>query len=389
MLDLKKCDFRGEFRQRMPVCEKYAYFDHAAVAPITRAAADAVARWTHQALYQGDVPWLEWAAELQKCRTAAAELLNASPEEIALVPNTTLGIHYIATGIRWKPGDRVVAVANEFPSNLLAWKQLAEQGVEIALYQPESDGKIDLSKLLELVNAKTRLVAISWVGFATGFRIDPQVLADEVHRRGALLLLDAIQGLGVFALDTQVAEVDFAVADGHKWLLGPEGAGVLYIRKLHLEALKPVGVGWNSVTGSFSFAATDLNWRPSAARYEGGSHSMPGFIGFSASLKEMAEMRQKYGKSIWEECVLENANYAYQLLLAAGAEVSYPSTRDHRSGIISFRWSDEDPSQTRLRCLRAGVVLSCRLGRLRISPHGYNNEEDCHRLIEALKSVDV
>lgn len=376
--------FRQTSRRDMPICEKYAYFDHAAVAPLTRPAGEAIQKWVGEAMQDGDAVWMQWASQLTACRELAARLTAASTDEIALIPNTTLGIHYIAAGIPWKAGDGVLAVANEFPSNLLAWKQLAQLGVDVSIYQPESDGRIDLERLLAMVTPATKLVAVSWVGFSSGFRINPGELAAELHRRGVLLLLDSIQGLGVFDLNVQRDGVDFAVADGHKWMLGPEGAGILYIRREHLEWLRPVGVGWNSVRNSFTFSATELDWRESAARYEGGSHSMVGFAGLSSSLAWMQKLRDTFGERIWEESVLDNTQWAVNALREAGATVQWPNQVEQRSGIVSFSWRDQDPQVVRQRCLKDRVVLSCRLGRLRISPHGYNNRDDIERLIESL-----
>ena len=379
-------DFRAAFREQMPVCRRFAYLDHAAVAPLPSPTGEAIRRWLDQAVEEGDVPWLQWSANLAGCRNRAAELLRATPDEIALVPNTTLGIHCVAAGYPWQSGDRMIALGNEFPSNLLPWKQLAAIGVEVDIYQPAADGRVDIDEILKRITGATRLVAISWVGFVSGYRLDVKQLATRLHERGVLLMLDAIQGLGVYDLDVQSVPVDFVVADGHKWLLGPEGAGILFIRKPHLSLLRPVGVGWNSVQGSFSFAATELNFRDSAARYEGGSHNMAGFAGLNASLGLMQEMRAQYGVTIWEDAVLDLAEYAEERLRECGAEFARPSVREEQSGIISFSWRGQDPQRVRQCCLEAGVVLSCRLGRLRIAMHGYNQREDIDRLVAALLS---
>ena len=380
----KLFEFRTKFRSLMPVCRRFAYFDHAAVAPLPSPAGQAISDWLAQAMNEGDVPWLQWAENLRRCRDLGAQLLQATPEEIALVPNTTLGIHYVAAGIPWKTGDQMIAVGNEFPSNLLPWKQLASAGVDVAIYQPSADGTIEVEKILALVTPQTRLVAVSWVGFATGFRLALWELSQALQNLGILLMLDSIQGLGIYSLDVREIPVDFVVADGHKWLLGPEGAGLLFIRQKHLEWLRPVGVGWNSVQGSFSFAAIEMNWKDSAARYEGGSHNMAGFAGLAASLQAMQQARDQFGPSIWEDAVLDVADYAAQRLVDRGATLTRPQSRDNRSGIISFSWHGKDPQHIRQRCLEAGIVLSCRLGKLRISTHGYNNSDDIDRLLDTL-----
>lgn len=380
----KIAEFRTDFRAQMPVCARFAYLDHAAVAPLPLPTGAAIGRWLEQAVHEGDVPWMQWSSNLTSCRQRAAELLQATEEEIALVPNTTLGIHFVAAGFPWKAGDSMIAISNEFPSNLLPWRQLESNGVEVDIYQAPPDGRIDIDQILKRVKNSTRLVAISWVGFASGYRLDVKQLATRLHEHGVLLLLDAIQGLGVHELNVQHALVDFVVADGHKWLLGPEGAGILYIRKRHLELLRPVGVGWNSVPASYSFAATELNFRNSASRYEGGSHNMAGFAGLNASLGLMQDMRAKYGPTVWEDAVLDIAHYAEIRLREIGAELSRTHEQSNQSGIISFSWRNQDPQRMRQRCMEAGVVLSCRLGRLRIATHGYNNHEEIDRLIAVL-----
>jgi len=383
----KVAEFREEFRTRMPVCRRFAYLDHAAVSPLPAPAGVAIQTWLDQAVHEGDVPWMQWSSHLNTCRERAAELLGSSPEEIALVPNTTLGIHFVAAGYPWRPGDSMIVIGNEFPSNLLPWKQLSSVGVEVDVYQPPETGWLDVPAIVKRVTSQTRMVAISWVGFASGFRLDVQSLVEALHERGVLLMVDAIQGLGVYPLQVQHIPVDFLVADGHKWLLGPEGAGILYIRKSHLELLRPVGVGWNSVKGGYSFAATELNLRDTAARYEGGSHNMAGFAGLSASLGAMQEMRIKYGASIWDDSVLEIARYAAERLRESGAEFVRPSDARHQSGILSFSWRGQEPQAIRARCMENGVILSCRLGKLRIATHGYNNCEDIDRLIRTLEST--
>lgn len=385
----KLAEFRAEFRSWMPICRRFAYLDHAAVAPLPLPTGTAIQKWLDQAVHEGDVPWLHWSGNLTACRQNAADLLGASPDEIALVPNTTLGIHFIAAGFPWKTGDAVLAVGNEFPSNLLPWKQLASQGVEVQIYDPPADGELVVDEILKQITPATRLVAISWVGFASGYRLNVHHLAIDLNRRGILLSLDAIQGLGIYPLNVQETPVDFVIADGHKWLLGPEGAGVLYVRKSNLEKMRPVGVGWNSVQGSFSFAATELKYRDSAARYEGGSHNMAGFAGLNASLQLMQQMRQKYGPTIWEDAVLDVATYAEKRLRESGAILTRPNAAEYQSGIISFSWREHEPNKVRQHCIDKGVVLSCRLGRLRIATHGYNNYEDIERLILALQSFNA
>jgi selenocysteine lyase/cysteine desulfurase len=176
--------------------------------------------------------------------------------------------------------------------------------------------------------------------------------------------------------------IDFLSADGHKWMLGPEGAGLAFIRREHLDQLRPFGVGWHSVVHSSDYTHIELNLKPSAARYEGGSQNMVGMLGFSASLELLLEL----GIENVAASIFDITNTACERLQAAGATVISDRRPEHRSGIVAFEWPGHDPLAVKKHCLKQKVVLSCRAGRLRISPHAYNNEEDLDRLIEALES---
>src|SRR5690606_22156373 len=204
------------------------------------------------------------------------------------------------------------------------------------------------------------------------------------HDRGALLFLDAIQGLGVFPLDVHAAGVDFLAADGHKWMLGPEGAGLFFIRREHLDLLRPMNVGWHSVRQWRDYSYIELDVRPEAARYEGGSQNMVGMIGLGASLALLTSLGVGPQESPIAQRVLEITDYACRRLEEIGATIVSCREPEHASGIVSFSLAGRDLRLERQRLLQAGVVLSYRGDNLRISPHAYNNEDDVERLITTL-----
>lgn len=374
----------------MPVVERWAYFDHAAVAPLSGPARDALRSWAEEAASEGDTVWLDWDRRVEQTRQSAARLVNAPADEIALMPSTTAGINLVAEGLDWRDGDNVVVLADEFPSNLYPWMQQQDRGVETRLV-PTDVGRIDLDRLREACDARTRVVSVSWVGYATGYRQDLEAIAQIAHSAGgasddrALFFLDAIQGLGVYPLDVQATPIDFFAADGHKWLLGPEGAGVAYLRKECLQRLRPLGVGWNSVVGAANFGQIELNLKPSAARYEGGSANMPGMHALGASL----ELLQEQPTADVAAAVLEITDYLCERLASIGATVAShrapeASGHDARSGIVVADLSQGSPDEARKRCAAAGVAVSVRGGRLRMSPHAYTSYDDVDRLISAL-----
>jgi len=231
-----------------------------------------------------------------------------------------------------------------------------------------------------MCDSNTRIVAVSWVGYATGWRNDLDALVEIAHRKRALLFVDAIQALGVFPLDVARTPVDFLAADGHKWLLGPEGAGIFYTHREHLDLLRPVGIGWNSAVNSSEYGATELSLKLNAGRYEGGSYNMGGVAALAASLEFLLSV----GVARISARLLDVTDILSARLEAIGAEIGSCRDESRRSGIVAFNLPGRNPLQTRKHCLDHKVAVNCRAGRLRVSPHAYANEDDIARLISTI-----
>ncbi len=368
------------FRRRMPVAEHWAYFDHAAVAPLPRPTQQAIVEWAQQAATQGDTVWLAWQKRVEECRTLAARMLGADVAEIALVHSTSEGIGLVAEGYPWLAGDNVVTLDNEFPSNQYPWLNLATRGVETRRVPADAHGRVDLARLDEACDERTRIVSVSWVGYVSGWRANLDELTELVHRRGALLLVDAIQGLGVFPLDVRQTPIDFLAADGHKWMLGPEGAGLFYLRLEHLDLLRPIGIGWHSVVHASDYSHIDLKFKPNAARYEGGTQNMVGFLGLAASLELLLE----FGQQAIGERILALTDQLCERLQQIGGKIYSFREGDHGSGIVSCEFPGRDPLELKQRLLKAGIVSSARAGKLRLATHAYNDKSDIQRLIDEL-----
>jgi selenocysteine lyase/cysteine desulfurase len=264
---------------------------------------------------------------------------------------------------------------------------LACRGVETRRVPTDESGRPDLSKLAESCDARTRIVTVSWVGFATGYRHDVARISEIAHQKGALMFLDGIQALGVFPIDVKELGIDFMAADGHKWLLGPEGAGIAYIRRDRLDQLRPLGPGWHSVKPGQDYTHIELNLRPTAARYEGGSQNNAGMLALGASLKLLSDL----GAANLAAAVLDITDRACERLAKIGARIVSDRGFEHRngeqrSGIVAFEYAGRDPLAVKRHAMTKNVIFGSRAGRLRISPHAYNNEEDLDRLIDALQS---
>ncbi len=212
---------------------------------------------------------MRWHRGVEEARKSFASLVSSRESEICLVPSTTYGINIVANGLPWKPGDSVVVPANEFPSNYLAWHQLKSRGVDVRTVAAEQDGSLSIEAIMNHVDHSTRLITVSWVGYLTGFRLDVARLVELAHRKNVQVFLDAIQGLGAFPFDVEATQVDYFAADGHKWMLGPEGAGMLYIATRNLDRIAPQMLGWNSVVNAGDFQTQNMQLKPTAARFEG------------------------------------------------------------------------------------------------------------------------
>lgn len=368
-----------DFRAKMPVVEKWAYFDHAGVSPLPQPTADVLIEFARDSAANGVATWNRWRSTVETARSLGARLLGASTDEIAVIHNTTEGINFVADGFSWQPGDNVVTLSSEFPSNLYPWLNLASRGVETRQVAVNNE-RVDAAAVERACDDRTRVIALSWVGYMTGWRNDLADLGEIARRRGVFFFVDAIQGLGALPLDVGTVPIDALAADGHKWMLGPEGAGLFYVRQSQLEFLRPAGLGWNSVRHSGDFTNTALDLKSDASRYEGGSHCLAAIAGFAESLKLLVET----GTDRLSAQLLDVTDRLCERLLQAGFPVASSRDSDRRSGIVAFDVPGRDPQQVKKQCKSRGVIVNCRAGRMRASPHVYCNDDDIDRLIDAI-----
>lgn len=364
------------WRHEFPVTNNVVYLNHAAVAPLPRRGAEAMQRMAQDALDYGALHYTDWMEAVEGVKRAAARLLNAEPSEIATVKNTSEGIATVALGIDWRPGDRIVAFHEEFPANYYIWKKLEQwKGVRVEWLSC-------MAPLEEIDRAArgARLLAISFVQYLSGYRANLEAIGEICSRHGVFFFVDAIQGLGAFPLDVRKAKIHALAADGHKWLLGPEGCGILYIQREWQDAIEPVEFGWTNVAGWQDYASRDMTLRRDAGRYEPGTLNVIGCFGLRASLELLLEAG------------IENiAPHVQRLgdLIADWAtekryEVMLPRTPDTTSGIVSIRKEGVDARWLWSRLRDAGVVAAPRQGWLRLSPHFYLSPEDVAQAIELL-----
>jgi selenocysteine lyase/cysteine desulfurase len=366
-------------RDQFPVTRRWAFFDHAAVAPLSAPAAKAMTEWVIDVTENGDVHEKEWSQRVEAVRVLAGRLLDADPSDIAFIKNTSEGIGIVAEGLPWRPGDNVVTAHEEYPANIYPWMNLAARGVQLRRV-PSRHARLHIDDLQAAIDRRTRLVSLSMVEFASGFRNDLDAIGAMCRERNVLFLVDAIQGLGVLPLSVRRTPVDFLAADGHKWLLAPEGAGVFFIRRELVEQLHAVDIGWNSVQGARDFSRVDFRLKPHAGRWESGALNVAGITALGASL----DLLLGIGLSAVEARVMELTDYLCTRAEAAGWHVFSSRRPGEKSGIVSLLTGEKDPRALVRQCRAQGIAINQRAGRLRVCPHCYNTTSEIERLIEAL-----
>ncbi|HLW64630.1 MAG TPA: aminotransferase class V-fold PLP-dependent enzyme [Gemmataceae bacterium] len=371
----------ANFRAEFPVTRQWAFLDHAAVAPLPAPAAKAICEYAESLANHGIAAISHWTHRVRDVRALAARLVNAAPEEIAFIKNTSEGVGFVADGFHWHPGDNIVLAAEEYPANQYPWLNQAYRGVGVRSVASRGS-RIHIDDLRAAMDARTRIVSLSFVEFASGFRNDLNAIGSMCRERGILFLVDAIQGLGVYPLDVRQTPVDFLAADSHKWLLGPEGQGIFWIRRELIDRLHCIGVGWNSVQDPMNFGKIDFRLKPGADRWEGGALNVAGIAGMGASLELLLNTRIVQ----IEKRVEELTDYLCEQAPRVGLEVFSSRLPGEKSGIVSLRTGERDPLALVKHCRQAGVIVNQRLGRLRVSPHAYNNQQDIDRLLDALRS---
>jgi cysteine desulfurase/selenocysteine lyase len=369
------CKIYERYRDQMPITESLIYLNHAAVAPLCKPAAEAMKQLADEAMRFGSLHYDRWLAAYEGVRQSAARLIGASPREIAIVKNTSEGIATVAIGIDWQPGDRIVAFHEEFPANFLPWKQLEQVGVRITWLSVEDPmDKIDAACL------GARLLAISFVQYLSGYRADLNAIGEICRRRGCFFFVDAIQGLGVFPLDVELAQIDALAADGHKWLLGPEGCGVLYVRQEVQDSIRPVELGWTNVAKYKDYASRDLTLRPDAGRYECGTLNTIGCYGLRAALEFILEV----GVENMAPAILALGDLLAEGAAAKGYEVLGKRTPETGAGIVSIRHPATDSHLIVRRLKDLGIIAAPRQGWVRMAPHFYISPAEIDRVTAEL-----
>jgi selenocysteine lyase/cysteine desulfurase len=371
-------------RSLFPVTQKFVYMNHSAVSPLSKPVRDAMVGITDDVMRNGTGNYDDWYRTYELARNAAARLVNAKAHEIAFMPNTSTAISAIANGLELRAGDNIVSCDVEFPANVFPWMRLKEElGVAMKL-APERDGRVDPDEIISLIDDRTRVLTLSWVQFASGFRSDLARIGKACREQSVFFMVDAIQGLGALKLDVERDFVDAFAADGHKYLLGTEGAAVLFVSDRVIDRVRPTVLGWTSVKkyDQFSHSAMDykLDYREGALRFECGSLNTVGVYGLRAALDLFLEV----GAEKIEEYILTLGDYLAKRLTDKGYKVVSSRRTGETSAIVCCTHPRHSAGEMFGALRSRDIITAPRMNRLRISPHFYNTTEEVDALINAL-----
>jgi len=368
-------------RALFPVTERAIYLNHAAVSAPPTPTINAIQSQLADVSENGSVNFRRWLAVRESTRQLVAGMMSARPEQVAFVRNTSDGLSTVANGLDWRAGDNLVTFRHEFPSNLYPWLRVRDAlGVEVRVCE-ERDGRVDTDELVRLIDDRTRIVAISQIQYASGFRADLERIGRVARAHDALLVADVIQALGVVPIDVQAELVDVAAGACHKWLLTPEGVGFLYLSARARERIQPTLVGWTSVPNPDDYGNCEQGWNQGTLAWETGTGPVALIHGLEASLNLLNDVGvgriQAYLETLTDHLCEQLRNTDYQVVSSRLA--------GEKSQIVCIRNSAGLSSMDLYAHLKKRNIITAPRGdRLRISPHFYNTTEEIDELVNAL-----
>jgi cysteine desulfurase/selenocysteine lyase len=366
-------------RSEFAVARRYVYLNHASAGVLPGSSVAAIEAFVRTHADAGVLGTFPYDRCLPEYREKIGRFIGARGSDIALVANTGAGASAIALGLDWKPGDEVVLCDDEFPANAVPWVALRRRGVQVRLLSMERE-RLTPDILRREISSRTRVVALSWVSYADGYRHNLAGLAGVAHRANALLCVDAMQGLGVFPLDVRAAGIDALYAGGAKWMLALHGTGFLYLEPRLGERLELAMPGWRSLADMWDFHNYDQPYSPEAMRFEGGTPNLLGALSLVSSI----DLFERSGQSEIAQHVVDLTDRLCDGLHRLGAQLRTHRGESISSGIVTFAFMGHDSIALGRSLERAGIVTTYRSSGIRISPHGYNTDDEIDAVLDAL-----
>jgi selenocysteine lyase/cysteine desulfurase len=366
-------------RSEFAVTQRYLYLNHAAAGVLPASTVAAVNEFAHAHAAAGVLGTFPYDLAMVEYREKIGRYIGASGAEIATIPNTSSGAGTIALGIDWRPGDEVLLCDNEFPANVVAWLALRRRGVDVRLL-PLTRGRLTPERLQREITPRTRVVTCSWVSYFDGYRHDLAGLATVAHEAGALLCVDAMQGLGALPIDVRSLDIDALYCGAAKWMLGLHGAAFLYVSPRIAGDLEVAIPGWRSLEDMWDFHNYEQPFTREALRFEGGTPNLLGTLSLACAI----DLFNASGPERIAAHVLMLTDRLYDGLAELGATFSTQRSERCSSGIVTFAVPGRDSLALGQALEREGIVTTYRTGGIRVSPHGYTTTEEIDDMVNAV-----
>lgn len=369
-------------RSEFAVAPRYIYLNHASAGVLPRSSLEMLERFLRDHANAGVLGTFPYDLRLPEYRERIGRFVGALGTEIALLSNTSACANAIAGGLDWRDGDEVLLCDNEFPANAVPWVALQRRGVRVR-FIPTAEGRLTAEALRAELSPRTRLVAVSWISYADGYRHDLRSLADAAHEAGALICVDAMQGLGAFPVDVKSADVDALYAGAAKWLLGLHGIALLYVGPRLRERLELAMPGWRSMRDMWDFHNYEQPFTDEAMRFEAGTPNLIGALSLVAAM----DLIDSAGSDAIAAHILFLTDRLAEELGRFGAQLSTLRGEGISSGIVTFELPGRDSIEVGKALERAGVVTTYRRTGIRVSPHGYNTAAEIDEMLETLERL--
>jgi cysteine desulfurase/selenocysteine lyase len=362
--------------REFPITKECIYLDHAAMSPLPVRVKESLIGF-HYLRSESGANFPKWWEEVEVVRQKLGEFINASNNEIALVPSTSIGINMVANGLPLQKGDNVIITDLEFPSNVYPWLNLKERGIEIR-FAKNVNGEIPVDAFESLIDENTKAISISFVEAGNGYKNDLQLISNLCKQNDLYFIVDAIQGLGIHPIDVKKLEIDFLISGFFKWMFGPDGIAFLYCKQSLLGEIKSPFVSWTSMEDKFNYTHYSFQLHESSRRFEIGNHNFSGVRGVHTALDLISEI----GIGFIQSRTMELANYLRnELNEIRMASCLSNFKEDNQSQILLVDCENIDVIHAGL--LKENIIVNKRNG-LRVSPHFYNTKEDLDRLLDVI-----
>jgi cysteine desulfurase / selenocysteine lyase len=364
--------------------DEVTWLNHAGVSPVSRPVADAMHQFIEELVHRGALGVPDWYAGIKEAKRLVAPLLNCNPADLAVTSNTTHGINLVANGIRWESGDEVLLCSKEYPANVYPWWAQQAKGVRLVWVHPSEDGRIPVETYARGVSKRTRVIAVSHVQFASGYRHDLSALGRLAKEAGALFVVDAIQSFPVFPIDVVGWGIDALSTGTHKWLLGPTGVAFFFTTPALRESLDTTWVGADCMVDSLNYLDYRFELLPDGRRFENACMNFAGIAGARAAL----EVVTRFGRERIEEAIKRRTGQLQGFFESMGFTIHSSRQSEEWSGILSVTHPRISPGDLEKRLRAEGMITSVRDGCWRLSPHAYHTDAQFDRILNAIAKVE-